>query len=58
MVEFGQVLGVGDERDEPVAALGGFADVDELRWTGPGERFAELAASFDAAISDRGTGRQ
>jgi 5'-3' exonuclease len=35
-----------------------FADVDELRWTGPGERFAELAASFDAAISDRGTGRQ
>jgi 5'-3' exonuclease len=35
-----------------------FADVDELRWTGPGERFAELAASFDAAITDRGTGRQ
>jgi len=35
-----------------------FADVDELRWTGPGERFAELAASFDAAVADSSrTGR-
>jgi 5'-3' exonuclease len=28
-----------------------FADVDELRWMGPTERFAELAASFDSAAT-------
>jgi hypothetical protein len=29
-----------------------FDDVEELRWKGPGARFPELAASFDAAITD------
>ena len=35
-----------------------FEDVEELKWRGPTERFAELAAKFDAAaVSDR-PGRQ
>jgi 5'-3' exonuclease len=32
-----------------------FADVDELRWSGPSERFAALAASFDAATITKST---
>ncbi len=34
-------------RDVPV-----LASIDDLRWTGPTERFAEVAARLDAAVSD------
>ena len=32
-----------------------FDDVEELRWTGPTERFAALAAAFDAAVVTKST---
>ena len=33
-----------------------FDDVDQLRWNGPTERFAALAAEFDAAITETAPG--
>jgi hypothetical protein len=29
-----------------------FESIDTLRWTGPGERFVELAQRFDAAVAE------
>ena len=30
-----------------------FADVDELRWSGPTEQFAALGTRFDTAVTER-----